>query len=97
VTIAVLLRDAATGEIHTCALPSDHPARVGAEHMPLGKVPVGAAGAHVFVDRWIPIVGLVRIAGEIDDEILASLRAVAGALNTSAARRKKLAEDFPDE
>lgn len=91
--IVVLVLSDGAREVVLVVLGSDHPARVGAEHMALGKVPVGAI-AQVFVrDAWTPIVGLMRLATDLDETVLPACKAVATAMNDAAIRRDKFDSD----
>lgn len=90
--IVVIVLDQSVDTMRAIVLNADHPARVGADHVPIGKVPVGAS-AHVFLDQWVPIVAIARVGSELTDDVLAPFRALAQTLN-SAAQRSKLDTEF---
>lgn len=90
--IVVMTFAADQREVTTHVLGSDHPARVGAEHMALCKIPVGAISQVFLVGTWTPIVGVVRLATDLDETVLPACKAVATAMNASADRRERFDE-----
>lgn len=90
--IVVVVLDQAIDTMRAIVLSADHPARIGADHVALGKVPVGAS-AHVFVERWVPIVAIARVGADMSGETIEPFRTLAKALN-SAAERSKIEAEF---
>lgn len=90
--IVVIVLDQSIDTMRAIVFNADHPARVGADHVALGKVPVGAS-AHVFVERWVPIVAIARVGADMSDDTMTPFRTLAQTLN-SAAQRSKIDSEF---
>lgn len=59
--IVALVRFNDLDEVVPVPLALDHPARVGTEHMPIGKVPIGAATQIYAQDCWRDVVAVTRV------------------------------------
>lgn len=80
-------------EVVPVPLAYDHPARVGAEHMPVGKLPLGAPAQVHVQDQWRELVVVTRLRPDMADDLGCVVRAIHEAVHEHRARQRAFDSD----